>query len=313
MKYYCLLLVLLFAFSCNKEGEIQDDVAGDGIAGDVTDTPYKFPVIVMKAIRGDLSSYISLNGDVDTKVKLAVFPDVAGKIISLDIKLGTYVNKGQIIATLDPSKPGFLYLKSAVRAPISGYVLSVNCKIGETITPQTSVALIGKMDFLQIKTYVPEKYFLDIKIGNNAIIELESYPGEKFKAKVSEMSPIVDFKSRAAEVYLDPIENIINKMVVGMFVKIKLVTKHAKNVIKIPKRALIEQEGRLCLFRVNVDTETVERVFPLVEFEVDNVVSIKDSIAENDLIVTEGVSLLSDGAFVDVVDIHDGLGVEDNI
>ncbi|ACH93100.1 efflux RND transporter periplasmic adaptor subunit [Borrelia duttonii] len=292
---------------------MQEDVASDNTAGDVIDKPYRFPVVVMKARRGAISDYISLNGDVDTKVKVKVFPDVAGKIKSFNIKLGSYVEKGQVIAMLDPSKPGSFYLQSPVRSPISGYVLFVNCKIGETVTPQTSVALIGKMNVMQIKTYVSEKYILDIKVGNNALIEFGSYSDEKFRAKISEISPILDFKSRSAEVYLEPLGSAANKMVVGMFVKLKIVTKNSKNVIKIPKHAFVEREGKLCVFRVNTDSTTVERVFPLVDFEVDNIVSIKDGINEDDLIVTEGVSWLSDGAFVNIVDTQNGLDVEDNI
>ncbi|AAX16662.1 efflux RND transporter periplasmic adaptor subunit [Borrelia hermsii] len=314
-KYYLLLIVLLFAFSCNEEtdSEVQGDINTNDISNDTINEPYRFPVIAMKVQKGALSNYIPLNGDIDIKIKAEVFPDIAGKIISLNIKLGTYVKKGQIIATLDPSKPGFTYLKSPVRAPISGYVLAVSCKIGDTVGPQTSIALIGKMDVMQIKTYVSEKYILDVKAGNDAIIELESYPNERFKAKISEVSPVLDFKSRAVAVYLEPVGDNSRKMVVGMFAKIKLITKHLENVVKIPSHAFIEREGKLCVFRLNADTKTVERVFPLIDFEIDNIMSIRDGINEGDLIVIEGISSLSDGAYVDIVDIRDGLDVENNV
>ncbi|WAZ85573.1 HlyD family efflux transporter periplasmic adaptor subunit [Borrelia miyamotoi] len=58
------------------------------------------------------------------------------------------------------------------------------------VGPQTSIALIGKTDAIQIKTYVTEKYILDVKVGSDAVIELESYPDEKFKAKISQVSPV---------------------------------------------------------------------------------------------------------------------------
>ncbi|AHH13642.1 efflux RND transporter periplasmic adaptor subunit [Borrelia hermsii] len=315
-KYYLLLLVLLFASSCNEDtdSEVQGNInTNNDTSNNTINEPYRFPVIAMKVQKGILSNYIPLNGDIDIKVKAEVFPDIAGKIISFNIKLGTYVKKGQIIATLDPSKPGFTYLKSPVRAPISGYVLDVSCKIGDTVGPQTSIALIGKMDVMRIKTYVSEKYILDVKVGNDAIIELESYPNERFKAKISEVSPVLDFKSRAAAVYLEPVGDNSNKMVVGMFAKIKLITKHLENVVKIPSYAFIEREGKLCVFRLNADTKTVERVFPLIDFEIDNIMSIQDGINEGDLIVIEGISSLSDGAYVDIVDIRDGLDVENNV
>ncbi|WP_421622937.1 efflux RND transporter periplasmic adaptor subunit [Borrelia sp. MN22-0132] len=314
-KYYLLFLILLFVLSCNEgtESEVQGDINTNNTTNDVTNEPYRFPVVAMRVRQGALSNYISLNGDVDTKVKVEVFPNITGKIVSLNMKLGTYVKKGQIIATLDPSKPGFLYLKSPVRAPISGYVLAINYKIGETVETQTSIALIGRMDVIQIKTYVSEKYILDVKVGNDAIIELESYPNEKFKAKISEISPVLDFKSRSVAICLEPIGDNTRKMIIGMFAKVKLITNHLENVIKIPSNAFVEREGKLCLFRLNPDTKTVERVFPLIDFEIDNIMSIRDGINEGDLVVIEGISSLSDGAYVDVVDIRDGLDVEDNV
>ncbi|WKC57720.1 efflux RND transporter periplasmic adaptor subunit [Borrelia sp. P9F1] len=285
----------------------------EGMIGEGVDEPYKFPVIVMKARKGALSDYIALNGDVDTKVKADVFPDTAGKIMTLNVRLGTYVKKGQVIATLDPSKPGALYLKSPVKAPISGYVLTVNRKIGETVGPQTSIALIGRIDTTQIRAYVSERYILDVKPGNNAVIEIESYPSEKFGARISEVSPVLDIKSRAAEVYLDPVGKNTKKMIVGMFAKVKIVTNHLSNVIKIPSSAVVERDGRRFVFRISDDTKTVQMLYPLIGFEVDDIVSIRDGINEDDLIVVEGMSALSDGAYVNISEIRDGLASEDNV
>ena len=312
LKHSLILLSLLFGFSCSKNTNdgLQEDI---NINTNSNKSSNKFPVIVIKAQRGALSNYLNLNGDIDTKVKSEVFPSVMGKIVSLNIKLGTYVKKGQVIAVLDPSRPGSFYLKSSVRAPISGYVLSVNCKIEETVGPQKSIALIGKIDTIQIKTHISEKYILDVKVGSDAVIELHSYPNEKFKAKVSEVSPILDFRSRTALVYLEPIGNNKSKMIIGMFAKIKLITNHLKNSVKIPRRAFVEREGKLCVFKLNKAKKTVERVFPIIDFEVDDIVSIKEGINDDDLIVIEGISSLSDGVGVDIVDIQDGLAVEDNV
>ncbi|BCR19098.1 Multidrug efflux pump subunit AcrA [Borrelia miyamotoi] len=262
-KHYLLFLFLLFIFSCSRK--INGELQGNINTNDHVSESFRFPVIVVKARKGTLSNYITLNGDIDVKVKAEVFPDVTGKIVSLHVKLGAYVKQGQVIAVLDPSKPGSLYLKSSVRAPISGYVLSVNFKVEDIVGPQTSIALIGKIDAIQIKTYVTEQYILDVKAGSDAVIELESYPNEKFKAKISQVSPVLDFKSRTAAVYLEPIGDNKSKMLVGMFAKIKLITKHLENVVKIPKRAFIEREGKLCLFKLNIAKKMVERVFPIID------------------------------------------------
>ncbi|WKC80478.1 efflux RND transporter periplasmic adaptor subunit [Borreliella tanukii] len=277
------------------------------------ESSYRFPVIAIKARKGILSDYLSLNGDVDTKVKADIFPDAAGKITSLRIKLGAYVQKGQIVATLDPSRPGSVYLKSPVRAPISGYILNIRKKIGETVNPQSSIAVVGRIDAKQILTYVSEKYISNIKVGNDAIIEVGAYPNEKFKAKVSEISPVLDSKSRTIEVYLTPIGSNLDKLIIGMFSKIKLITKRFRDVIKIPREAVVEREGKNFVFKLDLEGKSVQMLPVTVLFEIDNIAALSGEVEENDLIVIEGMSTLSNGTLINLVDTREGLSAESNI
>lgn len=96
-KYFLVLFLVLVA--C-----VGDNKLDDKNIDKEKESSYRFPVIAMKVKKGILSDYLSLNGDVDTKVKADIFPDAVGKITSLRIKLGAYVQKGQIVATLDRSR-----------------------------------------------------------------------------------------------------------------------------------------------------------------------------------------------------------------
>ncbi|WNY59986.1 efflux RND transporter periplasmic adaptor subunit [Borreliella bissettiae] len=303
-KYFLVLFLVLVACSGkNKQGDTNKE----------KEDPYRFPVIAMKVKRGILSDYLSLNGDVDTKVKAGIFPDAVGKITSLGIKLGVYVQKGQIVATLDPSRPGSVYLKSPVRAPISGYILNITKKIGETVNPQSNIAVVGRIDTKQILTYVSEKYISNVKVGNDAIIEVGAYPNEKFKAKVSEISPILDSKSRTIEVYLTPIGSNLDKLIVGMFSKIKLITKRFRNVIKIPRGAVVEREDKKFVFKLDLESKSVQMLPIKTLFEIDNIVALSGEVEEGDLIVVEGMSALSNGTLINLVDTKEGLSAESNI
>ncbi|MCD2400930.1 efflux RND transporter periplasmic adaptor subunit [Borreliella bissettiae] len=303
-KYFLVLFLVLVACSGkNKLGDTNKE----------KEDTYRFPVIAMKVKRGILSDYLSLNGDVDTKVKAGIFPDAVGKITSLGIKLGVYVQKGQIVATLDPSRPGSVYLKSPVRAPISGYILNITKKIGETVNPQSNIAVVGRIDTKQILTYVSEKYISNIKVGNDSIIEVGAYPNEKFKARVSEISPILDSKSRTIEVYLTPIGSNLDKLIIGMFSKIKLITKRFRNVIKIPRGAVVEREGKKFVFKLDLESKSVQMLPIKTLFEIDNIVALSGEVEEGDLIVVEGMSALSNGTLINLVDTKEGLSAESNI
>ncbi|WKC78639.1 efflux RND transporter periplasmic adaptor subunit [Borreliella turdi] len=303
-KYLLVLVVLVGCVGKNK----LDENINEG-----KESPYRFPVIAIKVKKGILSDYLSLNGDIDTKVKADIFPDTTGKITSLKIKLGAYVQKGQIVATLDPSKPGSVYLKNPVRAPISGYILNIRKRIGETVNPQSSIAVVGRMDTKQILTYVSEKYISNVKVGNDAIVEVRAYPNEKFKAKVSEISPVLDSKSRTIEVYLTPIGNNLDKLIIGMFSKIKLITKRFKDVIKIPRGAIVEREGKKFVFKLDLEGKIVQMLPVTVLFEIDDIVALSGEVQENDLVVVEGMSTLSNGTPINLVDTKESLSAESNI
>ncbi len=292
-KKYFLVLVLVLVACVNKNKLDDKNINED------EESAYRFPVIAIKVKKGILSDYL--------------FPDTVGKITSLGIKLGAYVQKGQIVATLDPSRPGSVYLKSPVRAPISGYILNIRKKIGETVNSQSSIAVVGRIDAKQILTYVSEKYIANIKVGNDAIVEVGAYPNEKFKAKVSEISPVLDSKSRTIEVYLTPIGSNLDKLIIGMFSKIKLITKRFRDVIKIPREAVIEREGKKFVFRLDLEGKSVQMLPVTVLFEIDGVVALSGEIKENDLIVVEGMSTLSDGTLINLVDTKEGLSSESNI
>src|SRR5574344_2930473 len=67
-----------------------------------------------------LHDYVSTNGEVQPQSSIEVFPDVGGRIVSVNVSLGSQVTRGQVIAEIDQSTPGEMYAHSQVYAPISG-------------------------------------------------------------------------------------------------------------------------------------------------------------------------------------------------
>ena len=68
------------------------------------------------------------------------------------------------------------YVLSQVTAPISGNVISVPPQPGVKVTTDTSIITIGDLSQLEIKTYIPEKFFGMLKPGLSAEVKVEAYP-----------------------------------------------------------------------------------------------------------------------------------------
>jgi RND family efflux transporter MFP subunit len=58
-------------------------------------------VEVMKAPRGEIRSELQLSGTIEANSRVTVFPEVAGKIIQMDVDEGERVTKGQTLAVIE--------------------------------------------------------------------------------------------------------------------------------------------------------------------------------------------------------------------
>ena len=243
-----------------------------------------------------LNDYVITNGEVESQSAIEVFPSMNGKIASINVMLGSHVNKGDVIAKVDPSEPGTKYALSPVEAPISGSIVSSPSKVGEKVSTSTSITMIGDIENLQISAPVPERYVAELKPGLKAEVTLEAYPGIVFSATVSRVSPVVDAATRTKEIILnfDKKDSRINA---GMFAKVKLYTSKYAGQIAIPKDSLVSQNDDSYLFVVNDDSTGSKRLVKTGK-TVDNLIQITDNLVTGERVVVEGMLSLSDGARV---------------
>lgn len=257
-----------------------------------------YSVKAQKLEKSSLQEYISLNGNIQSNNTISVYPDIAGKVKSVMVTLGSNVKRGQMIATIDPSVPGSVYAESPVYAPISGKITSLPLTTGTSVSTSSAIAQIGTVNGLQIKAQVNERDVVVLKNGLEADISLVAITGETFKAHVNKVSPIVDETSRTKEIYLlfDTEDSRINA---GMYAKIKLYTTLHENAIVIPYDSVITIDGKSCVYVVegeNAKLKTIE-----LGVIVDGQAVVESGLEEGDNLITTGVSALDDGVKVHVV------------
>lgn len=271
--------------------------SGDKKNASATETV--FSVRTEKAVRTTLQSYIEVNGDVVAETNVDVVPDAAGKLVTLKAEVGTAVRKGQLVAEVDPSKPGTSYSLSPVYAPISGTVTSAPLSVGATVSTATTIFAVGVMDKLEVQARIPERDVGRLKTGLKAQLTLEAFPGEKFAAVVERVSPVVDAATRSKQIVL-AFEKQDERINAGMFARVKLDTATYGNRIAVSEEAVVALRGKTYLYILKSDS-TVERREVKTGVTVGELTEIVEGIAENETVVTEGQQLLSDGAKVRVV------------
>lgn len=267
-----------------------------------TETIYAVNADIVQA--GNLDDYLEFGGDVSSVSAVDVYPDAAGKISRIRVSVGDLVKKDQIIAYVDPSRPGMNYSENPVKAPISGRVTSFPPTIGTMVSQSYSIAKISDTDELQIKVNVAERFISRIRENQTAIVSFDAYPGVEFKARVFEVSPVLDTTSRTmlAKLKVEPADSRIKA---GMYARVKLITDTIEGAVVIPNDAIVYRDGKPYVFTAKSESaeSSVNMVSVKEGLSVDNKTEIHEGLKEGDVIIVKGQSLLSDGSKVKILSI----------
>ncbi|MBR5867655.1 MAG: efflux RND transporter periplasmic adaptor subunit [Spirochaetaceae bacterium] len=239
---------------------------------------------------------VLLNGNVSSKVETSIYPDTSGKITKILKNVGDSVINKEIIAYIDPSKPGSTYAASPIKATVSGTIINLPYHIGDTVSSSTALATIGSLDDLEITLNVSEKYSSYLKNGLNAYVSFLSAPGEIFTAKVTSVNPVVNALSRTQKVTLELDKKDV-RVKPGMFAQVRLVIQEKKDVIVIPQTAVKLYNDEKTVFIVTPE-ETARRVVITEGISNDTEVQITSGLVYGDKVITAGS--VTDGAKIKI-------------
>ena len=250
-----------------------------------------------------LYAYLDVNGDIVAAQQADVFPDVAGKLVGVRASLGSYVRKGDLIAEVDPSRPGTDYMKSPVYAPISGIVSKTPLSVGMTVSPNTSITLISGSENLEISARIPEREIAGLTTGLKAKVSLQAYPGETFSATVTRVSPILDSASRTKLINLK-FDNNDNRINAGMFARIRINTRSYPDILTVPSEAVTANRGVDTVYVIHQDATgmpVAARREVSCGVTLQGWTEIKAGLGEGERVIVQGQQLLSGGERLRVI------------
>lgn len=86
--------------------------------------------------------------------------------------------------------------KLQIAAPVDGVVLSRNIEPGEVAPSGATLLVLGILDDLTITVYLPEDRYGEIRLGQSAQVQVDSFPGESFSAEVVYIADQAEFTPR---------------------------------------------------------------------------------------------------------------------
>ena len=309
-KLFVLLGAGLILAGCGPFGGGPGN-GGEGAANAQEPEETVFPVGVSTAVRGEMFDYLRVNGDVETSSAVDVFAETVGEITAIPVRIGQRVERNQVVAEVDPSRPGQRFAPSPVRAPISGTIVSLPLQVGARLAQGQAVARIATTSDLQIRTHIPERYIGRVTLGGRAIVSLSAYPEARLNARVTETSPVLDPQSRTMEVTLR-LERADTRVRPGMFAQVRLITQEKNDTVKLPANAVVRRFDQDFVFVVlngtqgadangNSSEARVERRPVTTGIEIDETVEILEGLSGGEVVVVQGQNLLDDSARVNIV------------
>lgn len=290
------VFVLVVFIGCKKPAGLQ-------AKADEEQSETVFAVNAYKAIPQVLDDYLEFGGNVQTASSVDIFPDVqSGKLKQLNVRVGDRVEKDDVVALVDASRPGQDFQLSPVKAPVSGTITSFPYTVGTTVAASMSIGKISSTGQLEIKTNIAERFISRVKQNQKAELMFDAYPGEIFPAVLVEIDPVLDTSSRTLGVKLLQIPND-SRLRAGMYARIKLVTETKKNTIVIPHNVVLTRNNEQIVYVIDPQTNTVKSCPVKLGIRVDDKQEIVMGIVAGDLIVIKGQALLNDGAKVNIISI----------
>ncbi len=141
------------------------------------------------------------------------------------------------------------YSDSTLRAPINGVVSSVKYEKGELVSPTVSAITMVNNDDYDIEVDISESDIEKIKVGNTTEITLDAFGADKvLTGSVLSIEPaqtvIQDVIYYKVKISFDDAKLINESLKPGMTANIIIKTAEKNNVIFIPRRAVLDKDGK---------------------------------------------------------------------
>ncbi|HVZ81533.1 MAG TPA: HlyD family efflux transporter periplasmic adaptor subunit [bacterium] len=154
----------------------------------------------VEVTRDDLQITVLATGNVQPKNQLDIKPPISGRIEKILIQEGQYVKKGQVLVELSSTERATLldaaraqgpdalkkwedlYQSTPLLSPLSGQIVNLPTVPGQVVSTADTIMVMS--DHLIVNTQVDETDLAQIRLGQDAVITLDAYPGQSIPAKV---------------------------------------------------------------------------------------------------------------------------------
>jgi membrane fusion protein (multidrug efflux system) len=187
--------------------------------------------------------------------------------------------------------------KTTLRAPFSGLIGLRVVSVGDYVKEGSDLVNLESIDPLKVDFRVPEVYLKQVQVGQALAVSLDALPGKTYEGKVFAVNPLLDAAGRSI-VIRAIVRNSDTSLRPGMFARVRLFTRDAKDAIVVPDIALVPSGGEQFVFRV-LDGKA-RRTKVEIGQRREGMVEVVAGLEPTDTVVTAGQQKIRDGVAVQI-------------
>lgn len=185
---------------------------------------------------------------------------------------------------------------TSIHAPISGVISTKDVAMGENIGPGKSLFTIVDVSSLYVEAGISEKDIGMVKLNQQVMMKIDALEGQIPQGKVTSIGPIPIEPAKTYPIKV-LVDNRNHQLKAGMFATIEIVTESKKQVIGVPREAVILENGKQYVFvKKEGKAEKKEVSTGMI---MDGFIEIVEGIQIGEEIIVVGQEKLVDGAVVE--------------
>jgi len=195
-------------------------------------------------------------------------------------------------------------------APFDGIAGIRQVNVGDYLKDGADIVNIEDIDALYVDFRLPERFQGKVQRGQNAMLDIDALPGQRYTAQIQAIDPLIDTSGRSVGVR-GCIDNRALQLRPGMFARVNTVFGVRDNASVIPEEAIVPQGGKQFVIKLldgpTEATRKTQRVEVKVGLRSPGKVEILDGLAPGDTVVRAGQQRIQkDGTVVTVVNLSGG-------
>ncbi|HTF20360.1 MAG TPA: efflux RND transporter periplasmic adaptor subunit [Chryseolinea sp.] len=191
---------------------------------------------------------------------------------------------------------------SEIHAPADGFVLKKFVNAGQVVSTGDPVLITNAVSLRGwvLKVGVSDRQWSRLRVGDEATVHIDAFPGKAMKGKVARKSETADPASGSFVIEVS-VQSEDLKLATGMFGAAEFTMHDGGSVWSVPFEAVLDAHDKEGFVFITTDGKTAHRQAVVIESFDDQHVRVSAGLESGQQLIVSGSAYLTDGSLIRLV------------